>query len=168
MTFQVLIHDDVMSGLAMLADDSIQCCVTSPPYWNLRDYGVKGQYGLERSPEIWRNTLLNVFQEVKRVLKPGGVLWLNVGDSYASKSGGGGGGFLGTISEAHAKGYSFRRGLPPGYKEKDLIGQAWLLAFSLRESGTTGVVAKRLGRSFVGVELKMEYVRLAERRLSDE
>lgn len=70
-----------------LADKSVHCCVTSPPYWGLRDYGVAGQLGLERTPEEYIAAMLEVFREVKRVLRDDGTLWLNMGDSYNSWDG---------------------------------------------------------------------------------
>ena len=67
-----------------LAAMSVDCCVTSPPYWGLRDYGMTGQLGLEKSPDEYVANMIAVFREVRRVLKPQGTLWLNLGDSYAS------------------------------------------------------------------------------------
>lgn len=75
---------DAQECLKKLPDNSIDCCVTSPPYWGLRDYGVKGQLGLERTPEEHIAALAKVFREVHRVLKPEGTLWVNYGDTYAS------------------------------------------------------------------------------------
>ena len=74
---------DCMEGLKQLDDNSINCCVTSPPYWGLRDYGVEGQIGLESTPAEYVGQMVEVFQEVKRVLRDDGTLWLNLGDSYA-------------------------------------------------------------------------------------
>lgn len=84
-----LIHGDALAVLRTLEPDSIDCCVTSPPYWALRDYGFAGQIGLEPSPEAWCARLVEVFDEVRRVLKPSGTLWVNVGDSYAGSGRGG-------------------------------------------------------------------------------
>ena len=79
-----VIHNiDCLTGLRNLPDDSIDCCVTSPPYFNLRDYGVNGQIGLEDTPEQYIQKLVSVFHEVKRVLAPAGTLWVNIGDCYA-------------------------------------------------------------------------------------
>lgn len=72
--------------LSTLADESVQCCVTSPPYWGLRDYNVAGQLGLEATPEEYVAKLVRIFREVRRILKKDGTLWLNLGDSYADKS----------------------------------------------------------------------------------
>ena len=78
----IVYNMDCVEGLKMLPDNSIDCCVTSPPYYALRDYGVDGQIGLEDSPEAYIDKLVDVFSEVFRVLKPEGTLWLNLGDSY--------------------------------------------------------------------------------------
>lgn len=87
MSFHV-IHGDALTRLREMPDESVNCVVTSPPYWGLRDYGVAGQLGLEKSPEEYVAVMVEVFREVRRVLRADGTLWLNVGDSYA-----GGGGF---------------------------------------------------------------------------
>lgn len=73
--------------LKTLPDSSVNCCVTSPPYWGLRDYGVEGQIGLERTPNEYVACLVAVFSEVRRVLRNDGTLWLNLGDSYATYAG---------------------------------------------------------------------------------
>jgi DNA modification methylase len=78
-----IFNEDCRTGLLNLPDNSIDCCVTSPPYFGLRDYGVSGQIGLEASPEAYVEQLVSVFTEVKRVLKKTGTLWINIGDSYA-------------------------------------------------------------------------------------
>src|SRR5208282_6066855 len=75
---------DVREVLPTLEGSSVHCCVTSPPYWDLRDYGVEGQLGLERTPEEYIAAMVGVLQEVKRVLRDDGTLWLNMGDSYSS------------------------------------------------------------------------------------
>lgn len=74
---------DALAVLRQLNSESVQCCVTSPPYFQLRDYGVDGQIGLEDTPEEFIAKLVEVFHEVKRVLKPDGTLWVNIADSYA-------------------------------------------------------------------------------------
>jgi DNA modification methylase len=148
-----LLHGDCRHLLATLPDESVRCCVTSPPYWGLRDYGVDGQIGLEPSVDAWVAELVAVFQQVRRVLRKDGTLWLNLGDSYA----GGRGGDTGTStlqgtsqSQDESKAakrrmtVSRRRDDEPiprsdvrvaGLKPKDLIGQPWLVAFALRASG---------------------------------
>lgn len=133
-----IIIGDALSVLRTLPAGSVQCCVTSPPYWGLRDYGVSGQIGLEERPEAWLGRLLPVFAEVWRVLKADGCLWVNMGDCYA----GGGNGQLGANSicagnpKAEAlRGPIRRRNDRSGLKPKDLVGQPWMLAFALRSAG---------------------------------
>lgn len=135
-----LLLGDSLEILKTLPEKSIQCCVTSPPYYGLRDYGVDGQIGLEETPEIYINKLVAVFQEVKRVLKDDGTLWVNMGDSYA----GSGKGQMGDGSASDRKGAkqgtsagTLTGGLPvfDGLKPKDLIGVPWMLAFALRADG---------------------------------
>ena len=82
MSYQLL-KGDCIEVLRGLEDESVQCVVTSPPYYGLRDYGVVGQIGLEQSPEEYVSKMIDVFREVRRVLRNDGVLWLNLGDSYA-------------------------------------------------------------------------------------
>lgn len=133
---------DCIRGMKMLPDWSIQCCVTSPPYWGLRDYGIKEQYGLESTPEEYVSNLVHVFSEVKRILKPDGTVWLNIGDAYW------GSGKAGSDPLYQAKHTEFgksskhtsRFGIPttgkhPTLKAKDLIGLPWMLAFALRNDG---------------------------------
>jgi len=78
-----IIIADAIKGLAGLENESVNMCVTSPPYFGLRDYGTPGQIGLEDTPEEYMHKLVCVFREVRRVLKPDGTLWVNIGDSYA-------------------------------------------------------------------------------------
>lgn len=122
-------------GLKMLDDNSINCCITSPPYWGLRDYGVEGQIGLEDTPEEYVEKMVEVFREVKRVLRDDGTLWLNLGDSYA--------GSWGSMSH-DLKGKAKRAGTnarpPTSYKQqslkpKDLVGIPWRVAFALQADG---------------------------------
>jgi DNA modification methylase len=137
-----ILTGDARGRLLELPESSIQCCVTSPPYWNLRDYGIKGQIGAEQTPEDYVANLVVVFREVRRVLKPDGVLWCNIGDTYAGGGNGGGGSFAkdgiraaqnGTDKKvAHRKG---ARGCGNGRKPKDLIGIPWMVAFALRSDG---------------------------------
>jgi site-specific DNA-methyltransferase (adenine-specific) len=158
MTVQIL-HGDCRDMLKTLPDASVHCCVTSPPYFGLRDYGVDGQIGLEPSPDAFVAELVAVFREVRRVLRDDGTLWLNLGDSYAGSWGAqsrggppsasstlkgnghvGGGPKLGGLSAvqiaAHPKGT--RTGSIPvgsGLKPKDLIGIPWRVAFALQADG---------------------------------
>lgn len=114
--------------------DSIDCCVTSPPYWGLRDYGVEGQLGLEKTPEEFVAKMVRIFQEVKRVLKPEGTLWLNMGDSYNS-------GLPGSRDPERWPKQSrndhkpLSRPICSNMKVKDLVGMPWMVAFALRQDG---------------------------------
>jgi DNA modification methylase len=131
---------DALEVLQTLPADSVQCCVTSPPYWGLRDYGVDGQIGLESTPEEFITRVVDVFREVRRVLKPDGVAWVNMGDGYAS---GGGAGVQGSRGQRFGRRHTQetidlgKRRYDPdrGRKPKDLIGQPWMLAFALRADG---------------------------------
>lgn len=126
---------DALQKLKELPDKSIQCCVTSPPYWGLRNYGVRGQIGEETHPRFFIAALSRVFKEVWRVLKDDGTLWLNLGDTYAAGGHGGGGSFDldGTLSKkAQIK---KPRKAPHGFKRKELIGIPWRVAFKLQEAG---------------------------------
>lgn len=137
-----LYEGDVMDGLSKIPDGKIQCCVTSPPYFGLRDYGHGGQIGLEPKPDEFVSKLVAVFREVRRVLRDDGTLWLNLGDSYARN----GGGVESKMKTAHKMGVgqkatylaggmqSINR-VPEGLKEKDLIGIPWRVAFALQADG---------------------------------
>lgn len=108
-------------------------CVTSPPYFGLRDYGIDGQIGLENTPEEYVNKLVEVFKEVKRTLKDDGTLWLNLGDSYA---GGGRGSGYSAKQDSNKGTIGMPKSIiPKGLKSKDLIGIPWMLAFALRNDG---------------------------------
>lgn len=145
-----IINSDCIEGMRKLADNSVDCCVTSPPYFGLRDYGHADQIGLEETPDLYVQKMVEVFSEVKRVLKKDGTLWLNLGDSYSGSWGNYGGQNRGNGtqrevkngSKAHQKSYDglekFRPATAnnlPGIKPKDLIGIPWLVAFALRSSG---------------------------------
>jgi DNA modification methylase len=134
-----IIQHNVLKTPWPLPDNSVDCCVTSPPYWGLRNYGVDGQLGLEKTPEEFIEKMVAVFQEVKRVLKPEGTCWINIGDSYAN-------GRIGRDDQQkfynRTHGYkskalesASRRSLPVGLKPKDLVGIPWMLAFALRSAG---------------------------------
>lgn len=103
---------DALAAARLLPDGCVDCIVTSPPYYGLRDYGVDGQIGLEETPEVFIDHLVTVFRELWRVLKPEGTLWVNMGDSYAGSNRG-----------------------ADDVKPKDLIGIPWMLAFALRTDG---------------------------------
>jgi len=126
-----IIEGDVHFALSRLPSDSIQCVVTSPPYWGLRDYGIPGQIGLEPTLAGFIQALTGVFAEVKRVLKPDGILWLNIGDGYTS----GNRGWRAPDKKNPNRAMSVRPENPPGLKDKDLMGIPWRLAFALQDSG---------------------------------
>lgn len=133
-----IIHGDCLKSLRELPDNSIDCCVTSPPYYGLRDYGDDGQIGLEETPEMFVEKLVEVFREVKRVLKNDGVMWLNLGDSYMS--GGGPSRHQGYSDPKYKNGRNGNHVEPtsfkhPTIKPKDLIGIPWMVAFALRADG---------------------------------
>jgi len=124
-----------------LPDQSINCCVTSPPYFGLRDYGMDGQIGLEETPDAFVARLVEVFREVKRVLRDDGTLWLNLGDSYARQAGNDRSKEADSGLKTGRTGKSeqlFRDGCntpPDGLKPKDLIGIPWRVAFALQADG---------------------------------
>lgn len=128
---------DAYKVLQTLPDESVDCCVTSPPYWGLRDYEVEGQIGLEESHIDYITQLVLVFQEVKRVLRPRGTLWVNIADTYASNGGAGNQGKNGArFEKAHTQRRLLRTTDPVhGVKPKDLCGIPWLLALTLRADG---------------------------------
>jgi DNA modification methylase len=128
-----LIHADSFKGIP-LPDESVNCCVTSPPYWGLRDYGVAGQLGLEATPMEYIDRMVDVFREVRRVLQDAGTLWLNIGDSYAND--GKWGGTTGGKHVSALHGEPVGRGKRhTGLKPKDMVGIPWMLAFALRSDG---------------------------------
>jgi len=122
-----------MEILRTLPDESVHCCVTSPPYWGLRDYGVEGQLGLEKTPEEYVAKMVDVFREVRRVMRDDGTLWLNIGDSYSmSTRGKGGDGKQSTNVGTH---HDRQWHIAPGLKPKDLVGIPWRVAFALQADG---------------------------------
>ena len=138
MSRAMLYLGDALAFLQTLPVESVQCCVSSPPYWGLRDYGMPGQLGLERTPEEYVEKMTAVFREVRRVLRKDGTLWLNVGDSYAAGGKGGGGSFMDERRDAAWQKQSTLNGwraAPPGLKTKDLVGIPWRLAFALQADG---------------------------------
>lgn len=135
---------DCRELLAGMDEGSVQTCVTSPPYFGLRDYGVDGQLGLEATPDEFVEAMVEVFREVRRVLRDDGTLWLNLGDSYAATTSNNGGyserstlaGFTSPDTKGRRSNESGeRRTLDPGCKPKDLIGIPWMVAFALRADG---------------------------------
>ena len=129
---------NVLDVLPTLAAGRFQCCVTSPPYWGLRDYGHPDQLGLEATPEEYVARMVEVFREVRRTLRPDGVLWLNVGDCYAGARGGaqGAGGQMAdrSVAKSRCREVGITR-VADGCKPKDLVGIPWMLAFALRADG---------------------------------
>ncbi len=128
--FQI-ITGDALQSLQAMPDGSVDCIVTSPPYWGLRDYGHAGQLGLEQTPEEYVAAMVAVFREVRRVLKPTGTLWLNLGDSYTS----GGRTLRDADDKLEARGMDSRPATPMGLKPKDLVGIPWRVAFALQADG---------------------------------
>lgn len=127
---------DCIKGLQTLSDQSVHCCITSPPYWGLRDYGVEGQIGLEDTPEEYVLKIVEVFREVRRVLRDDGTLWINLGDSYwANRSING---LSWNVSEnAKSEAYMLRSGgkKHETLKPKDMVGIPWRVAFALQADG---------------------------------
>ena len=133
-----IIPGDCRAILPTLPCASVQCCVTSPPYYSLRDYGVGGQIGLEPTPDEYVVEMVAVFSEVRRVLRDDGTLWLNIGDSYNGGGVGGGaskGAALVGSSNRDRQGDERKTLKVAESKPKDLIGIPWLLAFALRADG---------------------------------
>lgn len=150
----MILQGDCRDVLPTLEAESVQCCVTSPPYWGLRDYGVSDQIGLEATPEDYVAALVEVFREVRRVLRPDGTLWLNLGDSYSRHTGNGDSfdgkhGYnsssrpnrLRSESQGSSDGKVGRGDRAPvrngalGIKPKDLVGIPWRVAFALQADG---------------------------------
>ncbi len=126
-----IIQGDCIEGLKTLADGSVNTCVTSPPYFGLRNYGMDGQIGLEGTPDEYVARLIAVFREVRRVLRDDGTLWLNLGDSYAGNN---------SLVSSGRAGYGAEREAVvnrvfPGVKAKDLIGIPWRVALALQADG---------------------------------
>lgn len=126
-----IIVGDVRERLSHLPEKTFRCCVTSPPYWGLRDYGAEDQIGSEVTVDEYIKDLTAVFREVRRVLTDDGTLWLNIGDSYTS----GNRTWRDPDKKNAARGMSYRSPTPEGLKPKDLIGIPWKLAFELQKDG---------------------------------
>lgn len=135
-----ILEGHVLETLKQVPDGTVNTCVTSPPYWGLRDYGHADQIGLERTPEEYTAKIVEVFQEVRRVLRDDGTVWLNLGDSYA------GGGRGGNPDESPFRKQATNAGsvtgvtknpwpIPTGLKPKDLVGIPWMVAIALRIDG---------------------------------
>jgi DNA modification methylase len=133
MTNAKILVGDAVERLRELPDGSVRTCVTSPPYWGLRDYGNDGQLGLEATPQEFVENLCQVFDEVWRVLADDGTLWVNLGDSYA---GSGKGGQSAQKRSANWQPEYANKGLvPDGLKAKDLVGIPWRFAFAMQDRG---------------------------------
>jgi site-specific DNA-methyltransferase (adenine-specific) len=142
-----ILTGDCLSILSTLPDKCVHCCVTSPPYFGLRDYGHDGQIGLEPTPDEYVSKMVQVFREVRRVLRDDGTLWLNLGDSYAAQRGGSpmpaetlAGGISGHGDKVAKRGREsaylpHRNAASLGLKHKDLIGIPWRVAFALQADG---------------------------------
>jgi site-specific DNA-methyltransferase (cytosine-N4-specific) len=126
-----IIHGDAYLTLRRLLSGSIQCIVTSPPYWGLRDYNFERQIGLEESLPQYINRLVEIFAEARRVLADDGVLWLNIGDGFTS----GNRSWRAPDKKNPARAMSTRPNTPDGLKSKDLLGVPWRLAFALQDDG---------------------------------
>lgn len=140
-------NENCLSLASRMPDNFIDCVITSPPYYGLRDYGTEGQFGLEETPELFVENLVNLFREIKRAMKDTGTLWLNLGDSYAGSqtnnggcsekstlSGGGGKYRTGSKNEKAYNNNNTKK-IKHGIKPKDLIGIPWMVAFALRADG---------------------------------
>lgn len=124
-------QSDATALLKKLPEKLFRCCVTSPPYWGLRDYGIDGQIGAEEQPADYVRRLVGVFEEVRRVLTDDGTLWLNIGDSYTS----GNRAYRAPDRKNPVRAMTYRAPTPEGLKPKDLIGIPWRLAMALQEAG---------------------------------
>ena len=140
-----LLIGDCRARLADIPDNSIHCCITSPPYWGLRDYGHGEQIGLEGTPEAYVEQMVAVFREVRRVLRDDGTCWLNLGDSYGCK---GGNNITGLREQQFGKGNACGRQFDQrnkisetadqrktGLRAKQLVGIPWRVAFALQADG---------------------------------
>lgn len=129
----IIYHGDCLEVIRNLPNESVSCCITSPPYWGLRDYGHKDQLGLEKTPEEYTAKMVEVFREVKRVLKNDGTLWLNLGDTYSAQR------WTKDSPQKMNKMKDLHRGLAPekqsGIPDKNLVGIPWRVAFALQADG---------------------------------
>ena len=127
----LVLHGDTRDLIKQIPDDTFQCVVTSPPYWGVRDYGIKNQIGAESNLNDYIADLVKIFSEVRRVLKPDGTFWLNIGNTYTS----GGRKWRQEDSKNKGRAMSYRPPTPEGLKKKDLIGVAWMLAMACQLDG---------------------------------
>jgi site-specific DNA-methyltransferase (adenine-specific) len=131
----LIVLGDAKKVLKLIPNNVIQCTVCSPPYWGLRDYNTEEQIGAEENLQDYLNNLIEIFSEVKRVLKDDGTLWLNVGDTYTSGNRKYRGPDRKTDTKTSVRAMKYRPDTPPGLKPKDLIGIPWKLAFALQNDG---------------------------------
>ena len=131
LTEPMVFQGDAEEILSQLPSRFFRCCVTSPPYWGLRDYASRRQIGAENEPSEYISRLVSVFKEVQRILTDDGTLWLNIGDSYTS----GNRGYRAPDKKNPIRAMTYRAKTPNGLKPKDLIGIPWRLAFALQEAG---------------------------------
>ena len=127
----VVMEGDTRDIIRSLPDNTFQCAITSPPYWGVRDYGVVDQIGAEPDLNDYIQALVDIFAEVRRVLRPDGTFWLNIGNTYTS----GGRKWRQEDSKNRGRAMSYRPPTPEGLKKKDLIGVAWMLAMACKKEG---------------------------------
>lgn len=135
MTYIDRVFNHSCETMAEIPDGVVHTCVTSPPYWGLRDYGIAGQVGLEETVAEYTDRLLRIFREVRRVLREDGSVWLNIGDCFASSWSCGRRNVVGNGSMANGKREARPNRLHADLKEKDLVGLPWEVAFALRRDG---------------------------------
>ena len=182
MKTDVIINRDALCALRELPDESVHCCVTSPPYYALRDYGLDAQIGREDTPEQYIDRLVAVFHELKRVLRPDGTFWLNIADTYCGT--GSKGGYyddaliptmrnkrdIWLINTVPYKGGHFAA-FPPKLAETCILAgcpKGGVVIDPFFGSGTTGKAAKDLDRHYIGIEINIEYCALARARIGGE
>jgi DNA modification methylase len=126
-----IILGDVRTKLLDIPDETFHTCITSPPYWGMRDYGHEGQIGAENDVQDYVKNLVSCFREVRRVLRSDGTFWLNIANTYTS----GGRAWRDSDSKNKGRAMSYRPDTPEGLKSKDLIGIAWMVAMALQLDG---------------------------------
>ena len=124
-------HGDVRNVIHDIPTESVQCVITSPPYWGVRDYNVEGQIGAEPEIDQYISDLVSIFSQIRRILKPDGTFWLNIGNTYTS----GGRKWRQEDSKNKGRAMSYRPDTPKGLKKKDLIGVAWMVALACQRDG---------------------------------
>lgn len=127
----LVLHGDTRKLIKEIPDNTFQCVVTSPPYWGVRDYGVEKQIGAESDLNDYIQHLVEIFSEVRRILRPDGTFWLNIGNTFTS----GGRKWRQEDSKNKGRAMSYRPPTPEGLKKKDLIGVAWMLAMACQREG---------------------------------